>query len=168
MALERAIEKLRSLTPMPADAELDEKTAVSFQEVLEEISQSRSSEIIRPLVASFGYGTGYGLYWGALHHLERFPLQQLLPVLIEALTSDNPGTRMWSALILGRSRSHSAVEGLIALLHDEAELVKIHAAIALGMIGDPQAVPHLRAIAVDDPSDQVRSAAEEAITSMEG
>ena len=70
-------------------------------------------------------------------------------------------------LALGKFGDARAVEPLVALLKDEAWLVRKAAAEALGSIGDAAAVEALNA-ALKDEDEAVREAAKEALEKIGG
>lgn len=136
-----------------------------YEIIVKEFSVLKDPKCILPLINSFGYGEGNGVYWSALHLLEEFSVEQVDPLLIQRLKTGKKGTRMWAAYMLSRSKNTSAVDALINLLKDENELVRRNAAVALEMIGDCKAKPYLEAIK-DDTSSEVRIAVERALNSL--
>ncbi|MGQ9494227.1 MAG: HEAT repeat domain-containing protein, partial [Anaerolineae bacterium] len=64
-------------------------------------------------------------------------------------------------------RDPRAVDGLLAALHDETGWVRYQAAVALGKIRDPRAVPKLERLAREDPDARVAEAAWEAIARIQ-
>ena len=77
--------------------------------------------------------------------------------MLEGLHNHNPGTRMWSALMLGRSENRSAVPDLLRLLDDNKELVRAEAIIALGRFQVEDIRKRLLKLN-DDPSVEVQAA----------
>lgn len=89
--------------------------------------------------------------------------------LIELLrNSGNYRVRVQSAQSLGRIRDPSTVEPLVESLQDEHPAVRAAAALALGRIGAPAALPALRRLAADrDQPAEVVSQAESAIEQIQ-
>jgi HEAT repeat protein len=76
---------------------------------------------------------------------------------VRELGARNRWRRARAAALLGRIRSESAVDPLVARLHDESEDVRTVAARSLAAIGHPKAV-HALAAALADPSRWTASA----------
>jgi len=86
-----------------------------------------------------------------------------VPVLIEALGSDNSRVRVEAAASLGRLGDSRAVEPLCKRLsHDSDNNVRANACVALGMIGDYRAESYLHS-ALSDKSEFVAKLAKEAL-----
>ncbi len=156
------INELSKISPMPDDNTLTPEVLQDYEVIVSELALLKDPKCILPLIKSFGYGEAWGLYWTTLHLLEEFAVEQVDLLLIESLSTEGKGTRMWAAYMLGRSRNIQAVDGLINLLKDPNELVRYNAATALGMIGDSKARPYLEAIK-NDTSTEVRNAVEGAL-----
>jgi len=75
------------------------------------------------------------------------------------LEDPNGQVRAHCAEILGTIGERSAVEVLVQRLGDEVSVVRLQAAIALGKMASPDAVPGLARAAVDDPDLDVRFSA---------
>jgi HEAT repeat protein len=70
--------------------------------------------------------------------------------LTRGLADDSPWVRRSAAYALGAMRAGEAASGLISALADPDAQVRRNAAWALGRIGDPLALPDLRALLADD------------------
>jgi HEAT repeat protein len=147
--------QLEEISPMPKDSDLTSDDLVKYEAIVRRLRTFDDNRMIRPLIAAFGYGEGFEVYWMALHLLERFDVSDVDPPLIDALTSDSPGARMWSALMLGRKRNRAATSALITLLNDQMELVRHHAVLALSMIDRSANKERISKLA-NDPSSSVR------------
>jgi len=64
--------------------------------------------------------------------------------LVDLLSDDDPGNRWKAAQALGRTQDLAAVDALLQAIYDDDWRVQEKAIWALGSIGDPRAVPHLR------------------------
>ena len=100
-----------------------------------------------------------------MHLLEKFDTNDLLPHLLDAAKSGEPGSRMWAALMLGRNRDRKAVSVLVKLLEDPKEDVRANAILSLSMLGDPstrKAIEQLQ----QDSSEEVRDAVDSALSAF--
>lgn len=156
------IRRLAELSPMPDDSELTNEIVAEYMSLVAEIKEFKDPRTITVLVNSFGYGSGFGVYWETLRVLEEFDTASLFPMLVDCIKAGQRGARMWAAYMLGRIRSKEALDTLIMLLNDENELVRGNAAMALGMIGDEKALPYLEKLKADSAV-AVRTIAEQAI-----
>jgi HEAT repeat protein len=159
------LSQLRKISPLPDDSSLSEELLTTYEKIVNQLAQLRDPSAIQPLLESFGYGTGYGLYWTVVHFLEQFGHEQIDPLLISALQKGQPGTQMWAALMLGRSRNKAAIPQLAALLDSPKELVRASAVAALGAIDGMLARPYIERLR-NDPSREVRAAAERVLKSL--
>lgn len=157
--------QLKKLSPMPEDDLLTEEMLDAYGEIIDELREFIDPRSIEPLIASFGYGDGFGVYWKTLQLLEQFDDEQVAPHLIAALRHGAPGARMWAAFMLGRSRNKQAIPDLIKCLHDDKEYVRVNSILALGMIGDPIIKHNIEKLRVD-PSEDVQHAVEVALSRM--
>lgn len=155
--LEELLRQLKAFTPLPSDDEISEEQLEAFSEIINKLQLLKDGRSIQPLLDALGYGTGYGLYWTALHFLEGFGSDTLRPHLIDALNNGEAGTRMWAVLMLGRIRNPEDVPQIIACLSDEADLVRLHAVSAIVMVAREGAKTYLAPL-IDDPSPEVRNA----------
>ncbi len=161
--VEQLISQLRALSPMPEDELLTEEQVDTYGRIIDELLQFKDPRAIRPVLDSFGYGDGYGVYWAAVHFVESFNEAEVLPHLIAAVQSPNPGSRMWAAALLGWGRYKDAIPHLLALLKDPKDLVRAHAVVALGSIGDESCRKHIEQLR-QDPSSDVQHAVEVALS----
>ena len=81
----------------------------------------------------------------------------------QGLRDGTDNLRMWSARILGRVGDSSAVPVLLGALDDPVPRVRAAAAEALGLLGDPRALPGLESRILREPSAEVRSTAARAL-----
>jgi cyclophilin family peptidyl-prolyl cis-trans isomerase/HEAT repeat protein len=85
----------------------------------------------------------------------RLESRELRPVLLAALSSDDPRSRALAARGLGALGEASAVEPLLGLVGDGDEAVALQALRALGTIGDVRATATVAAM-LASPSDTLR------------
>lgn len=165
--LQELLTRLKKLSPMPDDETVTDHQLAEYAAIIAELErmldQNKDPRAIRPLIDSFGCGVGSGVYETTLRLLEKFEPEQLFPHLTKAVQQGGPGSRSWSAIILGHTQDIKAIPYLLPLLDDPEELVRADAVLALGAIGDPstrQAVQRLQ----DDPSEEVSAAIEVALS----
>jgi hypothetical protein len=104
------------------------------------------AQAIEGLVGALGTGTDdrRAVVRDCLQHLCEKVGEPVVRLLCEALEHDSDGdVRMYSALILGRSRNRSALSALQCALNDRNVRVQQNAASALGKTGDARAVDAL-------------------------
>lgn len=164
--VEHLISQLRTLSPMPEDDLLTEEKVDAYGKIIDELRQLKDPRAIQPVIESFGYGDGYDVYWTAVHLLEAFDEEEVLPHLIAALRSPSRGSRMWAAALLGWGRYKAAIPHLLALLKDPEDRVRANAVIALGSIGDGSSWTHIKRLQ-QDPSPEVQHAVEIALTHLQ-
>ena len=164
--VDELLAQLEALSPLPDDGSVCEDVLDAYAKIIAELSQFKDLRMIQPLIASLGYGTGFGLNWSVVDLLEDFAPEQVTPHLVSALQHGARGSRMWAASMLGWSRDRTAIPHLIDRLNDPEELVRAYAVLALGTIGDPSSREHVERLA-DDPSPDVRHAAKVALTHSE-
>jgi HEAT repeat protein len=88
--------------------------------------------------------------------------------LIECLSDSDFQIREFALDLLGEMRSTKAVSRIMDVLaHDEDDLIRVDAAIALGEIGDARAKESLEK-ALNDPYKFVRESARDALEGLEG
>jgi HEAT repeat protein/cyclophilin family peptidyl-prolyl cis-trans isomerase len=75
-------------------------------------------------------------WWAATWVAMRLESPELRPVLVAAVSSDDPRSRALAARGLGALKDASAIELLLPLVRDPDETVALHALRALGTIGD--------------------------------
>jgi HEAT repeat protein len=114
--------------------------------LLEAIRQSRPGP--------FG-GGGQSFFIDALNQIG----VMAVPVLVDALSDEDPRMRLTIVDLLGEIGETDAVTALASALRDPEWRVRWRAADALGKLGDPAAVPDLLAMLADDSKDVRVSAA---------
>ena len=90
-----------------------------------------------------------------------------VPMLVEALSYENPHARALVSLVLGIIGDKSAVSSLIARLQDDDETVRLYAVEALGRLGDVSAQEALEK-AREDKSSHVANYAKLALKRLKG
>ena len=175
--------ELQAISPMPSDEELvalpeeGSRQLDKYVELLEEIWQETKAEfppeVVPVLLASFGVGDGYEVYWTTVHLIESFPDEHVLYTFIQQATkSPNPGTRKWCCLLLGRRRSLDDLPFLLERLQDEVPAVRT-AALLYGIALLAQAYPLPQAMPVvaellNDEQASIREHAREIMATLRG
>lgn len=85
-----------------------------------------------------------------MYLLAKYPARENIPVLQTALEDPEPVVRGEAALSLGKIKSGSSRDKLIATLRDDDDHVRGAAAYALGLIGDKASLPALQQIPSDE------------------
>jgi HEAT repeat protein len=150
---------------MPEDDLLTEEMINEYDAVVTELRSLRDPRMIRPLIYSFGYGEGCGVYQGVVGLLEKYDVDQVAPYLFEAIQEGERGSRMWAASMLRRSRNLDAIPHLIMMLHDPEELVRVEAVGALGILADQSVRLEIEALR-NDSSAMVKRAVERALARL--
>lgn len=151
--LSTLINALQTLTPMPDDETLHalpeegnpmDRLYETLTELKQETQKTYPVEIISPLLEVFGTGTGNGVYWNIVHLLEHYPNpQHLYPLIQQATCSANPGTRVWSCLLLGRRRNREDEAFLVERLQDHVAVVRQYALTGIIMLSQCFPMTHL-------------------------
>lgn len=160
--IDKLINRLVVLSPMPNDLELSDKQLEDYAEIISELAQLvvDQTDVIKPLINSFGYGEGYEIYWSTVHLLEKLDQAQVDKELMTVLEHGAPGPCMWAALMLGRSRNKDAVPLLIERLSDQHELMRANCINALAMIDLDGSIEVIRRMENDDSPEVRRLVAE--------
>lgn len=171
--IDELVQILERLSPMPPDdsPELTAERLRSYGEIIAQIdemtchSEAGDTQLIEPLIRSFGYGDAHEAYWPVIHILEKYPADILRLALRKAVQIGEPGARMWCAYMLGRHRNHEDVPILVGALGDSEYRVRHNALGALAMIGDLAAKPAMETL-LDDAVEEVRREAKECIEAL--
>jgi len=92
---------------------------------------------------------------------------EVIPLLIEALFSDAPGvTRLSAASALGFFPGDESVGALLKALVDDDYLVRYHAIMSLGSVGDRVALDRIRSLAETSANRGIVLAAAKAVRSI--
>lgn len=165
------VDALASISPMPEDESPEmtiarlrqyEELLFKVKDIVDHSLEDLDPELIDPLIASFGYGHGFELYWTVISLLEKFPPEELVPRLRQAVQNGQPCARKWSAYMLGRQGNPMDVPLLITVLTDPQPQVREQALVALGMIDDGTARVAMEQL-LNDPVEEVRKTADESI-----
>lgn len=97
MTRDQAIEFLREHQPMPDDADLDDATAETYDEVREYFEANPDPECVSLFIGSFGDGLGFGVYQLVERTLARHPQDIVISAINNGLQSRFPGVQYWSA-----------------------------------------------------------------------
>ncbi len=174
-AVAHLLSQLATLSPMPNDkALLDDETDLAdrYDAFIEEIGQALAQETSGPaeeeklvtiLADSFGLGGGMGIYWGALHLIEKRLSDVMYPIAQDRAVHGLPGTRYWCCFILARRRHTDDLPLFLALLHDEIPDVREQALHAIVMLSQATSLQHVLPSIyplLEDTDPEVRKAAQ--------
>jgi HEAT repeat protein len=166
---------------MPSDEELlakpeeGKRRLDTYVELIGAIQQAIQvdfpKEAVTALLASFGIGDGFGIYWTTLHLVESFPDEEVLYSLVQqGSTSLNPGTRKWCCYLLGRRHNINDLPFLLDRLNDEVPDVR-EAALCYGiaMLAQvhklPQALPAVAQM-INDEQETICECAKEVMATL--
>lgn len=152
--LDYLLERLAELSPVDHDGENAPDQLRDYANLIFKIGEYNDPKCIAPLIDSFGYGVLS--YMFVVHTLEKYGSDHLIPPLISGLTSQNAGTRMWSATMLGRDKAKDANISLLNLLQDTEEFVRVEAISALIAINGQVMIPKIEPL-MNDSSSEVRA-----------
>jgi HEAT repeat protein len=99
--------------------------------------------------------------------LAQSPHPKALPWLVEAMER-NPHIRGYCARAIGKIGDKKAVEALLNVLKDEGSYTREQAVAALAVLKDRRVLPNLIDLMVNDPDDDVRSKAHDALHEITG
>jgi hypothetical protein len=173
--VERYVEALRALSPMPSDEalETDPERIDHYASVLQAIEDERAGtqgpldcRIVAALIASFGPGDGFETYWSTVHLIESAQCAETERLTRLGLATGSVGTRKWCCLLVGRKRDPADLQLLLARLADPETLVVAEALWAIRMIACehpiPDATAHVSALTTH-PDPQITHAAHETL-----
>lgn len=142
--LAQLLARLEAISPLPADVELSLEIVSEYESILAGLDGVKDKQIIEPLILSFGYGIGFGLYWTALHLLESFGTEEIYPILVRFLTHHNPGTSLWATFMLNRIPDKVLIENvlpkLLLLAEGEYEMIRLEAMKAIKRVRESEEV----------------------------
>lgn len=158
MKLQELLEAMQSISPLPEDDKCSDELLDRYHDLLMTAGTFNDPVLIKLILQSIGYGHGFGVYHTAEHILEKYPSDDLIPVLLEGLQDSNAGTRMWSAHTLGYFHNPDHIPYLLPLLEDDKELVRSYGAGALLRFVENYPEVKARLLQLkDDPFREVRA-----------
>ena len=99
------IERLARLGPLPDDAAATQEQLDEFGGIIDGIvAAPPDSDCIRPLLNTFGYGDGFGLYFHGANALLKQDRDAVVAAALDALESVPEGPRRWAMETLRRMR----------------------------------------------------------------
>lgn len=140
---------LATMSPLPADNDprMTPEFVDHYADILRRLKEqsvatlrSRSREIIRCVMSSFGTGEGYGTFQEAVHLLEAIDLGVLHEEAREGLKSQNLGTVYWCLHMLSRFRDSDDVGAISEFVNHPDRGIKLGALVGLVCIGTKEAV----------------------------
>lgn len=131
------------------------------EEAVEVLGELKDPRAIPPLLHSLE-STDRWEQRNAVEALCRVGVDAVEQLLVAAKDA-NPVLRRNAVEVLGKLRTASAISVLSESLADPDSIVRTQAAWALGELGDKSVMDSLAKLAINDPEEDVREAAEEAI-----
>jgi hypothetical protein len=168
MTPDAALAFLNAHQPLPPDEELSDELIGEFDQVIQFLEHNPDPRAIRPLLFSFGDGSGFGVYQVVEGVVTQFPPEQVLPALHDALRHPNYGIRYWCLQIAQSFPDDSLMPLAVANLPDEHPDIRNAAAYLLAAIGNLSAIPILEAAFAKEESDGVRDAMADALAELRG
>lgn len=134
LQIDELIFELSRISPMPDDSTVTQAVLDKYRFTVEALARyaGQDKRIIEPLVNSFGTGEGFGLFWSALHALEKFPVSDTLAPLKRGLHAPSAGVRRWSILLLERCGDDELAAIALAATNDAHESVRCEGIRILG------------------------------------
>jgi hypothetical protein len=97
--------RLARLGPLPEDSAVSQSQLDEFGDIVDRIGAAPADpEYIRPLLAAFGYGDGFGLYTHGAHALLRQDRAAVVAAALDMAEGDRDGPRQWAVEALRRLR----------------------------------------------------------------
>ncbi|MGL6076209.1 MAG: hypothetical protein ACRC8S_18800 [Fimbriiglobus sp.] len=97
--------RLARLGPLPEDTAVSQSQLDEFGDIVDRIGTAPPDpEYIRPLLAAFGYGDGFGLYTHGAHALLRQDRAVVVAAALDVAEGDRDGPRQWAVETLRRLR----------------------------------------------------------------
>jgi hypothetical protein len=154
--LNELIAQLENLSPMLEDKHLSEQVLIEYERIVTEISNYKDPAVISPIVNSFGYGEGFGLFWTAMQFLETFEPKDLNAILLNAIVAGERGSRLWATRMLMRARNYDAIPKVVTLLDDPNAQIRVQALRALSVLDSTKIEDYISKLD-EDSSPEVRS-----------
>ena len=141
MTKEKGLAFLKAHQPMPDTMDLDidySELIDQWEEVREYFEENPCLEAIPLFLNSFGDSCGYNVYEFFYHNLKKFPPEQVVPYLVEALKSPLDHIRELAALFSTEidSGDPSYIEALIGNLDDENEDTRSSVCMELAFLSE--------------------------------
>lgn len=151
--LQFLIAKLQSLSPMPDDdtlnrLPLENHPLNKLEAILTMIEWTMPEDypiaLIPPLLEAFGVGNGKAVFWRMLKLIEKHPhLEEMYPLIQQATTSVNAGTRAWSSRLLEQRQAKEDEPYFVAKLQDSVAAVRRNALEGLIKVSRRHNMPYL-------------------------
>lgn len=168
MIVEKAklMKRLEDISPMPDDATVTQKQLDQYHDIVEiiDLDFKRDVDFVAPILDSFGYGDGYGIYAPRSHYFCGLPdRDRVLSEITIRLRTGSDGSKMWSLYVL--AEMHRAGQNAFPGEHDlirscltDRDLVRGEVADCLGALGDRRSTDMLKLL-LTDPCEQVKARA---------
>ena len=151
--LQFLIAELQSLSLMPDDdtlnrLPLENHPLNKLEAILTMIEWTMPQDyplvLIPPLLEAFGVGNGKAVFWHMQKLIEKRPhLEEVYPLVQQATTSVNAGTRAWSCQLLEQRQAKEDEPFLAARLQDSVAVVRKNALEGLIKVSRRHNMPYL-------------------------
>lgn len=142
-----------------AEDEKDRSVRVAAIRALETAHTTRSSEIL----IDFLNDSSPEIRAYAVGGVDLECLPKGTEEVMKALYDPDPSVRREAAFSLGQARDQMALQPLLDALIDSDESVRLAAAQSLGTLKDPEAIPQMKEVTENDPSEEVRRVTKQSI-----
>ncbi len=136
MDKEKALDFLRRHQPLPDDKTLNETPNLikEYNEVRQYFEAHPDKQAIPLLLNSFGDGSGFGLYQLVEDAIIPFPAEEVVPHLVQVLSSKYQGVRYWAAQVAMSFPSPQLLQPLQKILQEDNSDGRTAAASSLAFI----------------------------------
>lgn len=159
MNKDEALRFLALHQPLPPDSALSAELLEAYDEVRKFFLEHPDPDCIRPLLNSFGEGSGHGVYQLIENVIRKLPTRNVVTELMHSLRSEHRSVRYWNAQIAALFPVNALLPMLSKLLHEDDFDMRYAALTALEKIG-PDAKPIVAEFLVTERDPELRSLAE--------
>lgn len=135
MKEEDVIKFLKIHQPMPNDDELTEEVIDQYDSAIKFLKNYPILKCLPLILNSFGEYDGFGVYQTVEDVIVKFPYEDVVKYLKEALSSNYSGVKYWCAQIATLFPDRRLASSLSKLLDDSNSDIRMAAAVALLSIG---------------------------------
>ena len=164
MTKDEALTFLRKHQPMPPTVSMPESLAQTYESVRCFFLLHPTKECIPLLLNSFGEGDCFGIYQLVGDVIRQFAPDDVLPHLVQALTSESSFLHYWNAQIATHFPSGALIAPLAGLLSDAEPDIRYAAITALEQIGSREVIAILESHKAKEADPEIRELIEEVLS----